>query len=713
VRKIVACLILATFVISVFAFASVTPPASAAPQTLPDYQGIDVASPKEWGFRTSGTIQLPSHHSYFNIGDEAYWLVYDDIYGIYVAPFQLKKIGSITEIWVQEDLSFPADDPRPYPTILDNETDYLLAQFENKIYPTDTKYFGSPAYRNGSNSLLPYWLGLPSDYYTEPTGRNVILVANIGDRNYYNASYPYFIIGVFVPSYDYYLDRNVITIDCADWEHRIGPTGTQWLPPETVPSNHAFDYESTIAHEYQHLIHNDYNPLDDDFMNEGCSMYAEYLNGYGIATNYLNSYFYTPDNSLTIWGDQGDINILADYGAAALWTLYLTDHYGGTPFITYFVQAGVPGIDGVNNALAHFKYKANFLTVYHDWRLANLIRSNFPGCGKYNYKSVNLNDPSIIPVRTYPISGLPVPWRKGTDFGNTFTILGYDTGVSMIGPFGTDYIKLGNWTKPAIICFDGDDTAIYGWTYDTAGGYWWSNGENLMNALLVGQASIPSTGITSAAASPSTSITPAVAVPPSHTLTIVTKYGIETLWDFGFVQVSTDNGQTWTSLSNEYTTSDHDPSAHPDIVANLPGLTGYSRHFPQWVTMNFDLSAYAGQNVMIGFRYMTDWATLYEGWFIQSASIDGVPLTLTPVYPKADFQVTMVYAFVTHRQTIYVPFDMRLNDKTETGFDVAFANKPSYIILVVSPTMLRGWVDYGFKATTLGFCYGHHWIEWC
>ena len=146
------------------------------------------------------------------------------------------------------------------------------------------------------------------------------------------------------------------------------------------------------------MIHDDYNPYDDAFMNEGCSMYAELLCGYGIEAAYLNSYFATPDNSLTVWGDQGDINILADYGAAALWTIYLSDHYGGAEFISHFVQAGIPGIEGINAALAYFGYDVTFDDVYRDWRLANLIHSDFPGCGKYNYKSIDLNDPEIIPA---------------------------------------------------------------------------------------------------------------------------------------------------------------------------------------------------------------------------------------------------------------------------------------------------------------------------
>jgi len=341
-------------------------------------------------------------------------------------------------------------------------------------------------------------------------------------------------------------------------------------------------------------------------------MYAELVCGYGISASYFNSYFATPDNSLTVWGDQGDINILADYGVAALWTIYLSDHYGGGDLIRTYVQSGIPGIEGINAALQTLRYKKwiTFETIYRDWRIANLIRSDHPGHGRYNYKSIDLNDPEIIPVRMYEESGLPVDWTKGTDYGSTTTILGYDTGVSRIYTFGSDYIKFTDWPRrnAKLLAFDGDDTAIYGWSM-TEDGLWYSGAENLMDTLLVGEAYVD---------------------PTDPTLEITTYWDIEDFWDFGFVQVSTDGGTTWISLENEYTTYNYDPAAHPNIVANLPGLTSWSEFITPdgWVTMSFDLTAYAGQTVLIGFRYMTDWATLYEGWYISEATVSGIPLVL-------------------------------------------------------------------------------------
>nr|MDO8098639.1 immune inhibitor A [Candidatus Njordarchaeota archaeon] len=688
--------------------------AAATSPFLPEPKDID-EDVKTAAIDASEAIEplTATHHSYWNLSDVAIWTGYNGLTGtIFLTYYTLSYIGTDVEIWVQSNTRFPLGDLRNAPDTgmptkpTDAMLEYIADQFEDNILPKESEFFGAPLFHNGSNAQLQYLVpAIPDDpeYYYEETGRAVILVCNIRDENYYNASYPYRIIGVHIGAYEsYYYDRNIITLDAVTWHHGLGPAGTEWGPhfdyvtqtyhSHPVPVASQYAYDSTVAHEWQHLLHYELAAGDVTFMNEGCSMYAEFLCGYGIDPDYPNSYFATPDNSLTEWGDQGDINILADYGAAALWCLYLADRYGPEFLRLYFrLNAyGVHGIEAIDYALYFSHYNERFPEVYRDWKLANLIRADSPGAGKYNYKSINLNDPAYIPVRLYEIYGQPVPPTRGTDFGNTITILGYDTGVSAICGWGSDYIALRDWERPSFVYFDGDEFTLpkqSKWTL-TDDGWYSGTGEDLVTYLLAGNAYVDST---------------------NPTLTIVTAYGLETLWDYGFVQVSTDGGMTWTSLENEYTTSDHDPAAHPDIVANLPGLTDYNPDWSDWTTMDFDLSAYAGQTVMIGFRYMTDWAVTYEGWWINSATVSGTVLTLEnkDIQFKASFQVTVVYALELPRgRILYLPFDMRLKDTTQTGFAMAFAKFPSYVILIVTPTMPAGFADYQFQVNRQPF-------SWC
>lgn len=78
----------------------------------------------------------------------------------------------------------------------------------------------------------------------------------------------------------------------------------------------------------------------------------------------------------------------------------------------------------------------------------------------------------------------------------------------------------------------------------------------------------------------------------SATLDFDAWYNIEQDWDFAMVQVSTDGGKTWESLSTNRTTDVIHPSGYPAIKENLPGYTGSSNG---WVHESIDLSDYAGQ----------------------------------------------------------------------------------------------------------------------
>lgn len=723
--KTIAVLVSTLLILNVFAILEFRP--VSATEVLPDYEPVDwqsgLAGKLDWptieGAPADGASDLGSFASEVgeftstpSVGTKAYDWYLEAISRNTPTGTQpwmtLRAVSGNCEVWTQDYLWFLPGDPRNDPTnaasdygyallVSDEMCQYLADQFNAIIYPTDTSYFGMPLNRDGTNTIFQQ-LGYPSYYWdwiaTDNPQRVIIKLLNYRDANYADRFYPSYVVGFYSSTYTRtYYKRNMIHIDPWRAWQRLGPVGKQWFPERpdlVVPSNRAYLLDSTLAHEYQHNIHRDFNPNDATFMNEGCSDYAQLLCGYpNTIWSHVNYFLYTPDNSLTEWSDQGDINILADYGAALLWAAYLVDHYGGPAFLSHFVQAGIPGIAGVDAALAYFGYAERFDDVYHDWRIANLIRSDNPGDGIYNYESIDLNGPLAIPSFTHTISGLPVPPTKGTDFGTTWALNGYDTGIATIGPYGSDYIVMNQWNQIGKIYFDGDDNAVLGWSMTADGWYTGGPGRtvNMINDLIYGAAYVD---------------------PSNPTLTIVTRYDIENLWDFGFIQVSTDAGAHWTSQSNAYTTMDHDPAALAAIVANLPGLTGQNPAYPAWTTMTFDLTAYACQTVLIGFRYMTDSSTLGAGWWIQSADVGGMGLTLSTgkVPLDANFEVSVVRVWVQDGVIYkYIVNDMELNHTTETGVKGTGANvlDPNYVILIVSTVSRTGVVDYKFQAKTVPF----------
>lgn len=191
-----------------------------------------------------------------------------------------------------------------------------------------------------------------------------------------------------------------------------------------------------------------------------------------------------------------------------------------------------------------------------------------------------------------------------------------------------------------------------------------------------------------------------------------TWYDIEKNWDFGFVQASTDGGLTWTPLVTPTMTSDYDPDAMESIVANLPGYTGSSG---DWIHESIDLTAYAGQNLMIQFRYMTDWATSLAGFFLddiqvvadgQSLFLDNVE-TLDPAWIADGWTRTMGSELKSH----YYLLEWR----THTGFDSSLAHVYNFVdyaagiaqFLPYDPGLLVWYRDMAYTDNWVGVHPGH------
>jgi hypothetical protein len=616
---------------------------------------MEIKGSSDTGLRTSAAV-----------GDYALWIWYDDVTGLWLAYYQLVAEGEHCQVWVMTDLNYPAGDPRNPVIVTKDQCEYMADQFDNYIYETEAAYFGVENFHDGSNAALPF------GYYDE-TGRTAILISNIGDESYYDYTYPSYIAGFYWGDvFEYYCDRNVISIDAYDYAHRLGDEDNGWfLNDEKARPNL---YESVVAHEFQHLLHDDIFPGDETYMNEACSLFAEPLCGYPVDYGQIEWFLATPDNSLIEWGDQGGINILADYGAAFLWAVYLEEHYGPN-FMSQYVQAiGLPksSIERINALLPGDE---DFYSVFHDWRLANLL-DGVVSDEEYNYETLELNELDTD-IRVYEISKKKIPWTSSETFGKTYTHetiyapKGYKTDVVELNPFSTDYVALTGITGENYILFNGDDLAKYSFDWDLEEGAWHTKKGDLMDILIAGEAYVDP-------------------LDPNPTLSITTAWEIEPYWDYGFVQISTNDGETWTSLENLYTTDLHVPACIGKAVDNLPGLTGYSGDL---IDMDFDLSAYSGQNVLIGFRYVTDWGTHENGWYIYDASVCGASVALENVPKEADFLVTMIKTDSVNYEVIELP----ISDMDETGMYFDDIGNDEDFILVISSAMEYGTVDYKFR----------------
>jgi hypothetical protein len=90
-------------------------------------------------------------------------------------------------------------------------------------------------------------------------------------------------------------------------------------------------------------------------------------------------------------------------------------------------------------------------------------------------------------------------------------------------------------------------------------------------------------------------------------LRFTTSYGLEKGFDFGYVTISADGGKTYDVVAGDHT-----------VKGPLgQGLTGKVADEKQ----SYDLKAYAGKKILLGFRYVSDAAVNLGGWHLGDVSI--------------------------------------------------------------------------------------------
>lgn len=185
--------------------------------------------------------------------------------------------------------------------------------------------------------------------------------------------------------------------------------------PETMPdATRLADVGEVVAHEFQHLIDFRIRVLDhhwlpeDDWLNEGLSVYAQFANHYFTERDVLKVQAAAADPGWNLTNlNSANASIVqhsrAAYGRAGLFVTYLTSRFGSS-IARDIIATRQTGITGVSRVLAH--RHSSLHRVFSDWSVASLLDQP----GKYGYGSAGAMISRSPRALAPPVSSSDLPY---------------------------------------------------------------------------------------------------------------------------------------------------------------------------------------------------------------------------------------------------------------------------------------------------------------
>jgi hypothetical protein len=331
-------------------------------------------------------------------------------------------------------------------------------------------------------------------------------------------------------------------------------------------------YLNVLAHEFRHMIEDNHDRGDTDWETEGSAMLAEDLIGFHeSAYSRADLFLSEPDQQLNSWTDGFT---LPYYGQGYLMNRYIFDRMGQELYGQFAVseEAGLRAVDTVaaENGLAFTGEQ-----VWLDWLVALAIhdRDNAPNI--YHIGADGIGTASSQPVSNFPTSFQETVHQNAADY---YTLNGAgDVTINFTG----------STLLPVI------DTAAASGQY-----MWYANRANYAHSRLT--RAVDLTAVSQA------------------TLQYSVYHDIEYGYDYAYVYLSEDDGQSWQPL-----VADHMLGQSPADNPSGSALAGrfYTGRSESWQQESIDLSAYAGQNVLIRFAYVTDPILTFGGLALDNIAI--------------------------------------------------------------------------------------------
>ncbi len=255
----------------------------------------------------------------------------------------------------------------------------------------------------------------------------------------------------------------------------------------------------------------------------------------------------------------------------------------------------------------------------------------FPGVTNYGVQAsgpvqmeLTPRQPVLIPLQnsvqfpamqTFDSLTSSTPWKFQVPYSTVpGTQLSFDINIFENGSFVySDSLILTVGTFDLAFA-DSGNTALAGWTIGGSGGSWGMSSTS--HSPLYSFTDSPAGNYANSCDFWLRSQTINLTDATSARLQFWTKWDIEAGWDFGLLEISTNNGISWSPLVGQYMK----PASGSGVQS--PGLLGYDGTQNEWIQESIDLQAYCGQNVMIRFRLKSDYGVTGDGWYVDDISVE-------------------------------------------------------------------------------------------
>lgn len=332
------------------------------------------------------------------------------------------------------------------------------------------------------------------------------------------------------------------------------------------PGQSAFD--STITHEFQHMVSFARCPKQEGWLDEGASELAMRVAGYeGLSVAAFAAH---PDIQLTAWSSPSQPSELTrHYQAAYLFLRYLAERAGGWDALPILFGTCARGEAQVSAFLAADPVAPDFDSLFADWTVANLLQDASVADGRYSYENGGFHATATgVATRSTPFLG-------------------------SMPQYAANYVNLP--AGPGSMSFNGEaSVALLAPAIDSAE-VWWSNRADNLDARLTRRLDL--SGVDQA------------------TFRCSVWYDTEDQFDFVYLSASVDDGRSWHVVPGLHTVPDRSTGNNFG-----PGWTGSSGG--EWLDEEIDLTPFAGsKTVLLRFDYVTDQSYTGHGFAFKDVRI--------------------------------------------------------------------------------------------